>query len=147
MSEIVEHIWLLCVVLFCMWSHRCSRAPFATKINHFRLLLKGLGKRGCDHIQKTDDEKSAFQKKEDTKKKKKKKKTPQLKKQLHKSSKCKIQMLSLTHTHTHTHTHTYLRTHMHTHTHFNHSWQTSSTNTPEVCLYSWLCQEGNKSVH
>ena len=65
------------------------------------------------------DEKSAFQKKEDTKKKKKKK-TPQLKKQLHKSSKCKTQTLSLSLslslslTHTHTHTHTHILTHTHT---------------------------------
>ena len=67
------------------------------------------------------DEKSAFQKKEDTKKKKKKKKkTPQLKKQLHKSSKCKTQTLSLSLSlslsHTHTHTHTHILTHTHTRT-------------------------------
>ena len=61
-----------------------------------------------------------FKRKKTPKKKKKKerKKTPQLKKQLHKSSKCKIQTLSLslslTHTHTHTHTHTYAHTHTHT---------------------------------
>ena len=65
------------------------------------------------------DEKSAFQKKEDTKKKKKKKKkkkTPQLKKQLHKSSKCKTQTLSLSLSLTHTHTHTHILTHTHTRT-------------------------------
>ena len=135
MSEIVEQIWLSCVVLFCVWIHRCSRAPFATKINHFRLFLKGLGKWGCDHIQKTvwwwkvsiskerRHQKNKKTKTKQNKTKKKKKKTPQLKKQLHKSSKCKIQTLSLSlslslsYTHTHTHTHTHLRTHTHTHTH------------------------------
>ena len=87
----------------------------------------------------------------------KRKKTPKTKPQkptlqLHKSSKCKIQTLSLSHTHRHTHRHTHTYTHIlmhtyaHTHIHFNHSWQTSSTNTPEVCLFRWLCQEGNKRV-
>ena len=84
------------------------------------------------------DEKSAFQKKEDTKKKKKKKKkkTPQLKKQLHKSSKCKTQTLSLslslshthTHTHTHTHAHTHTHSHIHTHTH-THTYAHTHTRT------------------
>ena len=113
-SEIVEYIWLSCVVLFCVWSHRCSRAPFATKINHFGLLLKGLEKWGCDHIQKTVWwwKVSISKERRHQKKKKQKPKNPQLKKQLHKSSKCKIQTLSLSLTHTHTYAH--ICTHTHT---------------------------------
>ena len=90
-----------------MWSHRCPRAPFATKINHFRLLFKGLGKWGCDHIQKTVWWWKVSISKERRHKKKKKKKeeeNPTIKE-------------ATAHTHTHTHTHTHILTHTYAHTH------------------------------